>query len=119
MGGSVEAGARTYEDLLSATDKEFGRKVYDSLRVRFCLPRDHPERIVVDVQLALTYHTEMEAMMPREEIGQFHSQISQALKTADTEYGFEIMGSYRRGEMLSSDIDVVVWHPYVNPFTFC
>jgi DNA polymerase beta len=53
----------------------------------------------------------MEEMMPRAEIEMFRASIAKALKRADPEYGFEIMGSYRRGEMLSSDMDVVVWHP--------
>ena len=53
-------------------------------------------------------------MMPRTEIEKFQKLISKALKKADKEYGFEIMGSFRRGEALSSDIDMVVWHPYVD-----
>lgn len=52
--------------------------------------------------------------MPRAEIEKFQKLISKALKKADKEYGFEIMGSFRRGEALSSDIDMVVWHPYVT-----
>jgi DNA polymerase beta len=53
-------------------------------------------------------------MMPRSEIVQFQSVIAQALEKADKAYGFEIMGSFRRGEMLSSDMDVVIFHPYVR-----
>jgi DNA polymerase beta len=53
----------------------------------------------------------MEQMMPRAEIEKFQTVIGTALEKADKAYGFEIMGSYRRGEMLSSDIDVVIWHP--------
>lgn len=49
--------------------------------------------------------------MPRAEIEESRKIITKALKKADPEYGFEIMGSYRRGEMLSSDMDVVIWHP--------
>lgn len=35
---SVENGARTYEDLLNSTDKEFGRKVYDAQKVSLLSP---------------------------------------------------------------------------------
>lgn len=68
----------------------------------------------------------MEAMIPRDEITTFKRLIENALANEDPErecersvlkftelpmsVRFEIMGSYRRGELMSSDIDLVVWH---------
>jgi DNA polymerase/3'-5' exonuclease PolX len=68
-------------------------------------------------------------MIPREEISAFHHRLNAAFLKADptsesvriitlvrfSRYvsitvGFEIMGSYRRGEKMSSDIDLVAWH---------
>jgi hypothetical protein len=37
-----------------------------------------------------------------------------ALRRADDPVQFEFMGAYRRGEPVSSDIDMVVWHRYVG-----
>jgi hypothetical protein len=59
------------------------------------------------------YHDEMEVMIPRAEVELFHTAIQSALAKADPEFGFEIMGSFRRGETISSDVDMVVWHPSV------
>ena len=53
--------------------------------------------------------------MPRAEVEQFQAVIRDALHKADPEFKFEIMGSFRRGEKISSDVDMVVWHPYVHP----
>lgn len=65
-------------------------------------------------------------MIPRDEITTFKRLIENALANEDHErecersmlkfteltmsVRFEIMGSYRRGESMSSDIDLVVWH---------
>ena len=80
---------------------------------------------VVDGQLALTYADDMEMMMPRAEVEEFEKIFKEALlkldpsseqgsrewmSRADSLVGFEIMGSYRRGEVVSSDVDMVVWH---------
>lgn len=59
------------------------------------------------------HHDDMELMITRSEVSRFEALIRDALNKADSEFGFEIMGSYRRGEVISSDIDVVIWHPYV------
>lgn len=68
----------------------------------------------------------MDVMIPRAEVEQFDRIIKDALRREDPKceiwlryyyarpdtvvVDFAIMGSYRRGESLSSDIDVVVWH---------
>ncbi|WVW81337.1 hypothetical protein I302_103328 [Kwoniella bestiolae CBS 10118] len=88
----VDNGARTLEDLLNAKDKEFGRKVTDAQK------------------LAIKYHKEMDLMIPRSEVEEFEKLIKNALNKVDPTLGFAIMGSYRRGEYVSSDIDMVVWH---------
>nr|XP_018266221.1 uncharacterized protein I303_00194 [Kwoniella dejecticola CBS 10117]OBR88379.1 hypothetical protein I303_00194 [Kwoniella dejecticola CBS 10117] len=88
----VNHGARTLDDLLNAKDKEYGRKVSDAQK------------------LAIRYHQEMDLMIPRSEVGEFEKLIKGALAKVDPTLGFEIMGSYRRGEFVSSDIDMVVWH---------
>ncbi|WWD06269.1 hypothetical protein V865_004358 [Kwoniella europaea PYCC6329] len=88
----VDNGARTLEDLLNAKDKEYGRKVSDAQK------------------LAIKYHKEMDLMIPRSEVEEFEKLIKNALNKVDPTLGFAIMGSYRRGEYVSSDIDMVVWH---------
>ncbi|WWD22757.1 hypothetical protein CI109_107250 [Kwoniella shandongensis] len=88
----AEAGARTLQDLLDAKDKELGRKVSDAQK------------------LAIRYHEEMDLMVPRIEVDEFSTLIRAALDKVDPTLGFAIMGSYRRGEEISSDIDMVVWH---------
>ncbi|WVF66629.1 hypothetical protein IAT40_001369 [Kwoniella sp. CBS 6097] len=88
----AEAGARTLDDLLNAKDKEWGRKVSDAQK------------------LAITYHEEMDLMIPRSEVAEFEELIRTSLSKVDPTLGFAIMGSYRRGEFVSSDIDMVVWH---------
>lgn len=76
--------------------------------------------------MAIQYHEEMDVMIPRAEVEQFDRIIKDALRREDPKreiwlryyyarpdtvvVDFATMGSYRRGESLSSDIDVVVWH---------
>ncbi|WVQ64373.1 uncharacterized protein L199_002536 [Kwoniella botswanensis] len=88
----VDNGARTLEDLLNAKDKEYGRKVSDAQK------------------LAIKYHKDMDLMIPRSEVEEFEKLIQNALNKVDPTLGYAIMGSYRRGEYVSSDIDMVVWH---------
>ncbi|KAK8844691.1 hypothetical protein IAR55_006540 [Kwoniella newhampshirensis] len=88
----AEAGARSLQDLLDAEGNELGRKVSDAQK------------------LAITYHEEMDLMVPRTEVDEFNKLIREALDKVDPSLGFTIMGSYRRGEVVSSDIDMVVWH---------
>jgi DNA polymerase/3'-5' exonuclease PolX len=80
--------------------------------------------------LALKYADDVEEFMPRSEIDKYKAVIAKALKKADPECAylrlnllhpvdekvdeFEIMGSYRRGAKLSSDIDLVITHPFVS-----
>ncbi|RXK34869.1 hypothetical protein M231_07887 [Tremella mesenterica] len=85
-------GARTFEDLINSTGDEYGKKVSKAQK------------------LALKYHHEMEIMIPRQEVDKFDMLIKDALNKADPTIKYEIMGSYRRGEETSSDIDMVVWH---------
>ncbi|WWC85402.1 uncharacterized protein L201_000265 [Kwoniella dendrophila CBS 6074] len=88
----IDNGARTLDDLLNAQDKEYGKKVSDAQK------------------LAIRYHKEMDLMIPRSEVAEFETLITKALHKVDPTLGFAIMGSYRRGEYVSSDIDMVVWH---------
>ncbi|WVQ94237.1 hypothetical protein IAU59_001315 [Kwoniella sp. CBS 9459] len=88
----AEAGARTLDDLFNAKNKEWGRKVSDAQK------------------LAIAYHDEMDLMIPRSEVAEFEELIRASLSKVDPTLGFAIMGSYRRGEFVSSDIDMVVWH---------
>ncbi|KAJ9092426.1 hypothetical protein QFC21_006808 [Naganishia friedmannii] len=54
--------------------------------------------------------TDMEKLIPREEINIFSSIVRETLHKADPEIQFELMGMYRRGERISLDLDIVVWH---------
>ncbi|WVQ82605.1 hypothetical protein IAT38_004735 [Cryptococcus sp. DSM 104549] len=62
-------------------------------------------------RLAIKYHEDMEIMIPRSEVDELNVRIKKALAKADPMFDFAIMGSYRRGEAVSSDVDVVIWHP--------
>ncbi|ORY23556.1 hypothetical protein BCR39DRAFT_561926 [Naematelia encephala] len=92
----ANAGARTVDDLLVDPDRQWGEKA---------------RKISPAELLALQHFAEMELMVPRNEIEQLRTLIDSAFKKADPQLSFEIVGSFRRGEALSSDIDVVVWHP--------
>ncbi|KAJ9127347.1 hypothetical protein QFC24_000754 [Naganishia onofrii] len=52
----------------------------------------------------------MEKPIPKEEMDIFKTLIAEALHKADPKIQFELMGMYRRGERLSLDIDIAVWH---------
>jgi len=75
---SVDHGARSFEDLLGSTGKEYGRKVTDAQRVCRRIAK-------ADIQLAMNYHDEMEVMIPRQEVLAFQGIIEDALAKADPE----------------------------------
>ncbi|KAK1921334.1 hypothetical protein DB88DRAFT_542876 [Papiliotrema laurentii] len=83
----AQNGARTLGDLLHSRGKEYG------------------------IRLAMEHFNDLEKFIPREETAWIADDIGRALRKADQQFGFEIMGSYRRGERLSQDIDVVIYHP--------
>ena len=64
-------------------------------------------------RLGLEHYDDLQTMIPRAEIDTFKDLFSKALEI-DPEIKFEICGSYRRGNALCSDIDIVAWHPSYN-----
>ncbi|KAK9895679.1 Nucleotidyltransferase [Cystobasidium minutum MCA 4210] len=62
-------------------------------------------------QMGLQYFEDFEALIPRSEVDAIAKEIFRAIKQADAEHDAEIVGSYRRGEPWSSDVDLVVRHP--------
>ncbi|OXG19914.1 hypothetical protein C361_03975 [Cryptococcus neoformans Tu259-1] len=89
----VEEGARSLDDLLSA--REGNAQKY---------------KLSEPLTLAVRYHNQMSTMIPRSEVEEFDKLIKQALHLADPKISYQILGSYRRGESISAEIDVVVWH---------
>ncbi|WVQ76806.1 hypothetical protein IAR50_006480 [Cryptococcus sp. DSM 104548] len=61
-------------------------------------------------RLAIEFHEDMEKTIPRTEVAEFDALLKDAFYQADPQLHYTIMGSYRRGENVSQDIDVVVWH---------
>ncbi|KAH8089082.1 hypothetical protein HD553DRAFT_333676 [Filobasidium floriforme] len=74
--------------------------------------KDIPHRLDKSQKLGLQHYEDMQSLIPREEIDEFKQLFSEALKI-DPEIKFEICGSYRRGNALCSDIDIVAWHKQV------
>ncbi|WOO84662.1 DNA polymerase beta [Vanrija pseudolonga] len=66
--------------------------------------------ITASMKLGIEHLDDLEKPIPRQEIVEFEQRLGGALAHADKGLSFEIMGSYRRGEVVSSDIDVVIWH---------
>ncbi|ODO03121.1 hypothetical protein I350_05966 [Cryptococcus amylolentus CBS 6273] len=61
-------------------------------------------------KLAIEFHEDMEQAIPRTEVQEFDVLLKDAFHKADPNLKYTIMGSYRRGENVSQDVDVVVWH---------
>jgi DNA polymerase beta len=83
-----------------------GFRTLDELRAR-------PDKLTKAQRLGLDYYDDLTVMIPRSEIDTFRELFSEALKIVP-EIKFEICGSYRRGNALCSDIDIIAWHPSYN-----
>lgn len=59
-------------------------------------------------RLAATHYAELRQRIPREEIDRYREHLQQIFSTIDPTIRWMIVGSYRRGESSSGDIDVLV-----------
>ena len=62
--------------------------------------------------LGLKYYKDLKTKIPRKEIEIFESKLKPIFKKIELK--FKIMGSYRRGELQSHDIDILIYDPYVE-----
>ncbi len=63
------------------------------------------------IKLGLDFYDDIKLRIPREEIDKIKKVIEKSLKKIDKKLIFEICGSYRRGELNSGDIDIIITNP--------
>lgn len=61
-------------------------------------------------QLGLKYFEDLNTKIPRAEIDSFNNELQKIVTTLNTDLTVEIMGSYRRGNITSGDIDILLSH---------
>jgi len=63
------------------------------------------------IDIGIKYYEDLQQKIPRDEIDKAKNIIHNALKKLDHKLIFEICGSYRRGNIESGDIDILISHP--------
>jgi len=63
------------------------------------------------IDIGIKYYEDFQQKIPRDEIDNAKNIIYNTLKKLDHELIFEICGSYRRGNIESGDIDILISHP--------
>lgn len=64
-------------------------------------------------RIGLDHMDDIECLIPRSESEQWREILLDIFRTVDPRLGSELLGSFRRGDHYSSDLDFVVFHPEV------
>ena len=71
--------------------------------------RQHPELLTAAQKLGVQYFDDIEMRIPRQEINTYEGVMQKIFKeSAPTGSKFEIVGSFRRGDKTSGDIDIII-----------
>ena len=64
-------------------------------------------------RIGLTHMDDIECLIPRSESEQWREILLDVFRSVDPQLGAELLGSFRRGDYFSSDLDWVLYHPDV------
>ncbi|PWZ03265.1 Nucleotidyltransferase [Testicularia cyperi] len=64
-------------------------------------------------RIGLNHMDDIESLIPRSESERWYSELLDVFKSVDPSIGAELLGSFRRGDYFSSDLDWVLYHPDV------
>ncbi|CBQ70673.1 probable DNA polymerase X-putative [Sporisorium reilianum SRZ2] len=65
-------------------------------------------------RIGLKHMDDIECLIPRAESERWREVMLDVFRTVDAELGAELLGSFRRGDHYSSDLDFVLFHPAVT-----
>ena len=71
-------------------------------------------RVNRQIKLGLKYYKKLKTNIPRSEIKEIEKYLVKKAKEVDKDLHVLLCGSYRRGKLISSDIDVMIYHPDVK-----
>lgn len=81
--------------------------------------RQNQDKLTSAQKIGLEFFDDIEKSIPREEIDKFKEAINDVfIKNTPTGSKFEIVGSYRRGKMISGDIDIIITNSDNNKKAF-
>ncbi|KAJ9477471.1 POLXc domain-containing protein [Pseudozyma hubeiensis] len=64
-------------------------------------------------RIGLTHMDDIECLIPRSESEHWRDVLYDVIRSVDAKLGIELLGSFRRGDHYSSDLDFVLFHPDV------
>lgn len=70
--------------------------------------KTNPDILNEKQKIGLEYHTETQLRIPREEMDKHLRKLTRLIKTISKSIEVKMVGSYRRGEATSGDIDVIL-----------
>ena len=88
--------------------------------INIAMLRERQNELLNNVQkIGLKYYEDILKRIPRSEIDQYKTVFQKTLKHIDagSDVNFEIVGSYRRGNLTSGDIDVIITSKNPDDFT--
>ena len=89
-----------------------GRELYEKHGIKTIDDlKEHTDLLNEKQLLGLKYYKDFEKRIPRAEMEKHDTLIKQTIHNIDGKFIVEVMGSYRRGNKDSGDIDVLITHP--------
>jgi len=71
--------------------------------------KNHPDFLTTNQKIGLKYVDDFTERIPREEMDLHNEIIHKIIKKVNKDINVELVGSYRRGQSSSGDIDVLIW----------